>query len=678
MEQPGRPQPGSAAPGAAGTQATPYGARSERRPLAEESRTTRVLILVGLIPMMAYLGFRLTTLFDEASFLPLNVLLLVGEAMAIAAQVALLFDGWRLQPYEPPEGTARPSIDLLIPIYSEPMEVVRPTLAGCLDQDYDGPTTVWLLDDGKRPAMEQLAAKLGVNYLTRPDNRGAKAGNINHALSRIDGELVAVLDCDMVPQPDFLSSLAPYFEDDDVALVQTPHGFYNVDSFQHYSETRHDQSLFYDVLQWGKDRHNSAYWCGTGGVLRTAAVRDVGGVAESTITEDFHTSVRLHAAGWHSRYHPIALTFGLGPTDQQTYVGQRDRWATGNVSLLRTKDSPLTIRGLTLRQRLSYLATLVAGLVGLRRICFVTAVALILATGKLPFQADPRALVVFLAASLLGGLLSVLALARGRMSPGDHSRGEILALPAQLSALTTLILGDRRRLSFKVTAKNSVTEHWSDFVRGNQALLALTAVLVVGTIVGAIRQVGGIGLPWAAAILTFALAGWEATQLGLAWRFGLRYHQRRKSYRVSTRGRRALIEHDDQSLIGHLIDLSPTGAALEIFDDLEAGQGDTICFSVDGMPKSIPSVIRRVSDRKLGLEFTNVPPLSGVIIDRICYVENIHGSSPNLAEPDGVDPELSPSDAPDHDPKVGPEAEPGGRRRSRRAKRSPADGPLSS
>jgi len=546
-----------------------------RRPLAREWSFAHLIMVLGLLSMLLYAAFRVSTFGDEGSFWPINLVLICGEVLAMVAQVSLVYDGWRLPPFDPPTGTKRPAVDVLIPVYNEPIEVVRPTLSGCLGQDYDGPFEIWLLDDGRRTEMAELAELLGVTYLTRSDNKGAKAGNINNSLTKLTGELVTVLDCDMVPQPDYVSSLVPYFEDEDVALVQTPHGFYNTDSFQHYSQSRHDQSLFYDVIQWGKDRHNAAYWCGTGGMLRTDALREVGGVAEGTITEDFHTSVRLHAAGWNSRYHPVALSFGLGATDHATYVTQRDRWGSGNIALLHTDDSPLTVPGLTLRQRLSYCATLVAVLAGLRRILLILGVALILGSGRIPFEAEPFLMVTVLGGAVFGGGFGMLALSRGRVALGDLSRAEILSLPAQLAALRTLVSGPARKQEFKVTVKDSTVDHWSTFFRSNRSLLLLTLILVVGVVLGIARQIAGIGLTPFAAILTFLLATWEGTQLALAWRYGLQYQQRRRIYRVHIAGRPATLDISGKTIMGRLDDLSPSGAAVEVYDDLDVVVGAT-------------------------------------------------------------------------------------------------------
>ncbi|MFV0259189.1 MAG: glycosyltransferase family 2 protein [Acidimicrobiales bacterium] len=629
-----------------------FGARPDRHPLARKRWDTRPLMAIGLLAMVGYAGFRVST-FLYGSVAPggpgsadgtlawlINITLFAGESVAFVANLALIYDGWRLPTFSPPRGTRTPPVDVLVPVYNEPIEVVRPTLSGCLGQDYPGPVTVWLLDDGQRPELAALAEDLGITYVVRSERRGAKAGNINHALPLLGGELVTILDCDMVPQPDYLSSLVPYFENDDVALVQTPHGFYNTDSFQHFSTSRHEQSLFYDVLQWGKERHNAAYWCGTGGVLRTEALRSVGGVAETTITEDFHTSIRLHAAGWSSRYHPIALTFGLGATNHATYAGQRDRWGSGNIAVLHTDDNPLTVRGLTLSQRLSYGATLVAVLAGLRRLLLVAGVSLMLVLGQIPFRADWRLLAIMLTASVIGSMTALLSLGRGRVALGDLGRGEILASPAQLSALRTLVDGRRSTATFRVTAKDATAERWQAFVATNRALLIVTVVLISALIVGGLRQLTGHGLPGGAAAFTYLLGIWEAVQLGLAWRFGLRYHQRRTSYRVRVEGRRAQLTVHDDPVLAKLVDLSPAGAAAELFDDVDVDVGDQIGFSVDGMPTAIAATVRRAEGWELGLRFDHVPAEAGMVIDRICYVDGIDGSvrrRPAVEGPDELD-----------------------------------------
>ena len=149
-----------------------------------------------------------------------------------------------------------------------------------------------------------------------------------------------MLDADHVPMPDALDALVGYFDDERMALVQTPHDFFNHDSAQHYAVGRHEQSLFYRVVCPGKDRHGAAYWCGSAALINRQALLEIGGVATETIAEDFHTTIRLQRNGWRSRYHDEVLVQGLAPHDLDGYLLQRDRWARGNLAVFTLPESP--------------------------------------------------------------------------------------------------------------------------------------------------------------------------------------------------------------------------------------------------------------------------------------------------------------------------------------------------
>ena len=95
-------------------------------------------------------------------------------------------------------GEFLPTVDVFLPTYSEPVELLRRTIVGCQAMDYPK-KTIWLLDDTRRPEMRKLAEELGCRYLDRPDNRHAKAGNLNHALQHSEGELIVFFDADFVP-----------------------------------------------------------------------------------------------------------------------------------------------------------------------------------------------------------------------------------------------------------------------------------------------------------------------------------------------------------------------------------------------------------------------------------------------------------------------------------------------
>jgi cellulose synthase (UDP-forming) len=368
-------------------------------------------------------------------------------------------------------------IAVLVPTYDEPEEVLLPTVAAAVSLEPHHET--WVLDDGRRPEVEQLARDLGARYLTRPDNRHAKGGNLNHALSVVEADIVAVLDADHIAQPDFLRATLPYFADPKVALVQTPQDFYNLDSFEHQPRGRrrifNEQAIFYRVIAAGKNLWGGAFWCGTGALVRVAALRSVGGVATETVTEDIHTTIRLHRAGWKTVYHNEVLARGLAARSYDEYQLQRRRWATGAMQVLR-RENPLTVPGLTFGQRLSYATTLWAWFDAWRSLGYILLPILALVTGGVAISAPLEVLAPAFLGTLALQFVAFRVLARGYYPPYLSVLFEFLRMPAILAGTLTLL--GRRPEEFRVTPKGR-REPEPARIRLpllTVALLALTAV----------------------------------------------------------------------------------------------------------------------------------------------------------------------------------------------------------
>ncbi|NEO01011.1 MAG: glycosyltransferase, partial [Moorea sp. SIO3I7] len=109
-------------------------------------------------------------------------------------------------------GRFTPSVDILIPTYNEHPSILRRTIIGCQALEY-ARKTIYLLDDTRRPEMKKLAAELGCEYITRPNNLNAKAGNLNNALPQTSGDLIAVFDADFIPTRNFLKRTVGFFKD---------------------------------------------------------------------------------------------------------------------------------------------------------------------------------------------------------------------------------------------------------------------------------------------------------------------------------------------------------------------------------------------------------------------------------------------------------------------------------
>ena len=260
-----------------------------------------------------------------------------------------------------------PTVDIYIPTYNEDVDIVRKTVLGALHVEYPAhKKTVYVLDDGRaekyrdrRAALQAMCEQLGCKMLTRDNNDHAKAGNINTALTKTQGELVMILDCDHIPVKNFLRETIGFFFNKQVALVQTPHWFYNPDPFERNLLTGGKipvgNELFYKVLQKGNDFWNAAFFCGSAAVIRRDLLLKIGGIATETVTEDCHTALRLHSLGYRTVYYDKIMVAGLAPEKFSSYVGQQVRWARGMAQILRI-ENPLFNRRLNLRlsQRLCY------------------------------------------------------------------------------------------------------------------------------------------------------------------------------------------------------------------------------------------------------------------------------------------------------------------------------------
>lgn len=271
-----------------------------------------------------------------------------------------------------------PTVDIYVPSYNESLDVVRDTVlaAQCIDYPRDK-IKIYLLDDGKRSEFAVFAADAGVGYITRDDNRHAKAGNLNHAMRITKGELITVFDCDHVATRAFLqATVAPFLRDPKLALLQTPHYFYSPDPFERNlkaaREIPNEGALFYGPVQQGNDNWNATFFCGSCAVIRRSALEEIGGFATETVTEDAHTALKMQRRGWKSAFLALPLAAGLATERLGLHIIQRTRWARGMTQIFRV-DNPLFGRGLKWQQRLCYLNAMLHFQFGLPRVIFLTA-----------------------------------------------------------------------------------------------------------------------------------------------------------------------------------------------------------------------------------------------------------------------------------------------------------------
>jgi len=252
-----------------------------------------------------------------------------------------------------------PAVDIFIPTYNEPLDVLEKTIVAAAAVDYPH-KTVWVLDDGKRDWLRTFCEETGVRYLTRADNSHAKAGNMNHALAHAKGEFIAVFDADFVPAKNFIRRTLGFFSDPAIGIVQTPQHFYNKDPIQTnlglmqiYPD---EQRLFFDQMAASRDAWQAAFCCGSCSIMRRQAVDAIGGIPTQSITEDLLTTLVMLRQGYQTIYLNERLSMGLAAESIEGFFVQRERWCRGAIQSLFLKAGPLG-PGLSVIQRILFFPT---------------------------------------------------------------------------------------------------------------------------------------------------------------------------------------------------------------------------------------------------------------------------------------------------------------------------------
>lgn len=384
-----------------------------------------------------------------------------------------------------------PTVDVYIPTYNEDLAVVRPTVMAALAMDWPREKlSIFILDDGVRDNFRHFAEEVGAGYITRAQHTHAKAGNLNNALKKTQGEYIAIFDCDHVPTRSFLQVTMGLFPNDPkLGLVQTPHHFYSPDPFERnlkvFKQVPNEGDLFYGVVQDGNDLWNAAFFCGSCAVMRRSALEQIGGIATETVTEDAHTSLKFQRKGWNSAYLNIPQAAGLATDSFAGHVGQRIRWARGMAQIMRI-DNPLTGPGLKPMQRLCYLNAMLHFFFAIPRLIFLTAPLLYLYFGVYVINAYALAIAAYAIPHLM---LATVANSRvqGRHRNSFWNEVYETALAPYIALPTLLAVINPKLGKFNVTAKGGLVQKSYYNKRFAAPFIVLFVLNFGGLIAGAIR-----------------------------------------------------------------------------------------------------------------------------------------------------------------------------------------------
>ena len=575
-----------------------------------------VLIVLSVIISTRYFWWRYTSTLNLSDPLSafFGIALILTETFSwVVLILGYVQTAWPLnrQPVALPKDTSTwPVVDLMITTYNEDLAILRPAVFAALGIDWPkDKLRIFLLDDGHRDEFRQFAEEVGIHYLIRPDNKHAKAGNLNHALKHIDGEFIAIFDCDHIPTRSFLQvTMGLFLKDIKLALVQTPHHFFSPDPFERnlglYRQQPNDNTLFYGLVQNGNDLWDAAFFCGSCAVLSRSAIESIGGFAVETVTEDAHTALRLHRKGYTTAYLNIPQAAGLATESLSAHIGQRIRWARGMVQIFRI-DNPLLGKGLSFFQRLCYTNAMLGFLSGIPRLVYLTAPLTFLVFHVYILYASALAIFLFAFPHILHSVITNAKI------QGAYRRtfwGEIYetVLCWYIARPTTVALFSPKKGIFNVTAKGGLVDKpyfdWDISV----PYVVLIALNLLGFFFGVWRLSFGPVDEIPTILLTMVWVIYNLVLLGCAIAVATEVRQVRKTHRVITALPTTIQLSTGHSLPVVLTDFSEGGAAIKLSSlDGQLKVNDCVQLIIGRGERrfSFPTHITRAFGTSMSLQF---------------------------------------------------------------------------
>ena len=595
--------------------------------------TTLAMIVLSISASSRYMYWRVTdtvgfTNWVDACF---GFGLLLAELYAFLVLLIGYFQtAWPLQrrPVPMPQDVDTwPSVDVFIPTYNEPLEVVKQTVFSAMQMDWpEDRLHVYVLDDGRREEFRDFCEELGVGYLTRDNNAHAKAGNINAALAVTGSDYVAIFDCDHIPTRSFLQICMGWFiRDPKLAMLQTPHHFFSPDPFEKNLDTFHvmpnEGELFYGIVQDGNDLWNAAFFCGSCAIIKRAPLLEVGGVAVETVTEDAHTALKLSRHGYNTAYLELPQAAGLATESLSAHVGQRIRWARGMAQICRV-DNPLFGPGLKLGQRLCYFNAMLHFFYGLPRLVFLTAPLAYLFFSAHVFQATAAMITAYALPHLMHASITNSRIqGRFRYSFWNEVYESVLAWYIMRPVLVAFV--NPKLGKFNVTAKGGVIEQsyfdWS-IARPYLILLLLN---LLGFVVGIWRMVavGPSSEVFTTLVINMVWTAYNIILTSASLAVASETRQVRSTPRVTAALPAALRFADGKTLVCETDDFSQSGVGLRVPNELQLETGSEVHVSLFRSDEegTFPAQVTFSGGGRLGLRFEGLSLQQQADIARLTF-----------------------------------------------------------
>lgn len=513
-----------------------------------------------------------------------------------------------------------PYVDVLICTYNEPLYLLEKTIAASTNLDY--PThkfKIHVCDDGRRNSLKLLCKKYNVNYISRDNNEGAKAGNINNALKYLKGDLFAVLDADMIPKKEFLNRTVGYFTNENLAFVQVPQVYYNKDAYQYnlMKNIPNEQDFFMRDIQEARAARNAVLHVGTNALFKREYVDEIGGYPTCSITEDMAVGMLLQSRGYDSVFINEELVLGLSATTFTELVKQRDRWCRGNIQVLK-HFNPIFTKGLTLPQKIAYFDGGVYWFSNLQKIIFILFPLIYLLTRKLIIDSSILTLLNMYIPFIIGQILIFNTLSPGnRKLTWAHFYEIAMAPHLTLSILKEMLFF---KTKFNVTLKEIQQDKKQFQFRVALPHIIIVLVTIIAWIVSTHSLIEN-NIHLQAYLLNIVWSIYNFIGAIICIKVAYQKPIFRTSERININEDITVeCDYKQNKFKAKILDLSEKGIGLKLNEELDLQCEETIKLDLKG--STFICKVSRLNKDLLGLKFNKVTPYQMKLIMSI-FTENM-------------------------------------------------------
>lgn len=593
-------------------------------------------VIFTMVTQVVYIAWRVLFTLPHGSTIGMvmAVLLLLAEALgafqAITHRMLYMRDPLRME-NRLPAYEDLPSVDVLICTYNEPAKVIEKTVAAAAALSYPHDRLrVFVCDDGRRIEIKQIAEKYGARWVTRADNRHAKAGNLNNCLRTVSkAEYFLILDADVVVRSCFLEHTMGYFYNPKVAFVQAPQVFYTPDPFQHNLKLReripNEQDYFMREIQPRRAAYNATLFVGSNGVFRRSHIDEIGLIPTESITEDIATSLLLEAKGYSGVTVDEVLAVGLSAESFADYVTQHERWGRGNIQVLK-KYKPLTRKGLSFMQRLLYLDGILYWLFGFQKMVYIIGPIFFLLTDIPIFRSDLFSMLLFFVPTYTLSMTTFKLFSyRNRTMQWAHIYEVAMAPYMAISAMLELLFSFR--IKFKVTPKGQSRSRTSFSLRTALPHIILTALSAAALAAGVMKIKAGAVYMIPVYLLNLFWLLYNAWSLIVNIAVCFERPRLRASERLHVNGTVRVISEEGIAFFARLSDMSDGGCRLCV--DIDEDRLDTLKKVRLYLPNMSPicaNIVRTDKQNKtLGVCYDQLTPAEYQAVVRFMFDQQKKG-----------------------------------------------------